>query len=166
MLNKKMVKDILLEVESGCYNYEKYLQEVVDIVLNNNSSDIKYLIARESVNGWLTLYKYSESDYIEWLCDNYYIDNEDIEELINNYEVVREYVQKNYIDYYVENNILNFINIRKFKNMLYNNKPLLQLIINNIYTNIRNCKDNEYLIYDYNLNKKLYYELKKVQAEV
>lgn len=162
MLNKKIVKSILLEVESCCYNYEKYLQEVIDIVFNDDNN-IKYIIARESDNGYLTLYKYNESDYILWLYNNYIIDDTDINDLINNYEVVLEYVRKNYIDYYVEDSILNFINIRKFRKELYNNKSLLQQVINNIYTNIRNYKDNEYLIYYYNLNKKLYHELKKIQ---
>lgn len=166
MLNKKTVKNILLEVESCCYNYEKYLQEVVDIVLNDNGDDIKYLIARESDNGYLTLYKYSESDFISWLYNSYYINDGDINDLINNYEVMREYVQKNYIDYYIEEDITNFINISKFRKMLYNNKFLLQQVINSIYTNIRNYKDNKYLIYEYNLNKKLYHELKRIQVEV
>lgn len=163
MLNKKTIKDILLEIESCCYNYEKYLQEVISEILNNDNNDMKYIIARESDNG-LTLYKYSESEYISWLYNSLFIDDDDdINDLINNYEIILEYVKKNYIDYYIEDNILNFINIKKFRNMLYNNKTLLQEVINNIYTNIRNCENNDYLIYDYNLNKKLYHELKKIQ---
>jgi len=166
MLDKKIVKNILLEVESSCYNYEKYLQEVVNEALNNNSNDVKYLIVRENDNGYLTLYKYSESDYIEWLYDNYDMYDIYIYDLFRRYGILLEYVQKNYIDYYIEDNITNFINISKFRNMLYNNKSLLQKVINHIYTNMRNCKDNNYLIYEYNLNKKLYHELKEIQMEV
>ena len=165
MLDKKTVKNILLEVESSCYNYEKYLQEIVSGALNNNSNDIKYLIVRENDNGYLTLYKYSESDFISWLYLNG-ANNMNINDLISIYEIMAGYAQNNYIDYYIEDNITNFINISKFRNMLYNNKSLLQKVINNIYTNICNCKDNNYLIYEYNLNKKLYHELKKIQMEV
>ena len=165
MLDKKMVKNILLEVEASCYNYEKYLQEVVSKVLNDKNNDVKYLITRENDNSYLTLYKYSESAFVAWLYNNCYINNEDVNGLIDNYEIVREYVQKNYIDYYIENNILNFINIGKFKKELYNNKLLLQEVINDIAANVRNYSNNKYLIYEYNLNKKLYNELKKMQME-
>ena len=162
MLDKKTVKSVLLEVEISCYNYEKYLQEIVDIVFNDNNNDIKYIITRE--NSYLCLYKYSESDYISWLYDN--IDNlQDLNELKNNYSIVREYIQKNYIDYYIKNNILNFINVKKFRKKIYNNKSLLQLVINNIYTNVRNYANDNCLTYEYNLNKKLYHELEKIQAE-
>jgi len=163
MLNKKIIENILLEVEESCYNYEKYLQEIIEEVLNDKSSDIKYLIARENNNGYLTLYKYSESDYISWMYDNCYIDDADVNDLINNYEVMLECIRKNYIDYYIEENILNFINITKFRKELYNNKSLLQKVINDIYTNIRNYADNDYLTSEYNLNEKLYHELKKIQ---
>lgn len=159
MLDKKTIKNILLEVEASCYNYERYLQEVIDIVLNDNGNDIKYLITRENDNGYLTLYKYSESDFISWL----YIDDTDINNLINNYEVILEYVQKNYIDYYIEEDITNFINISKFRKMLYNNKnSILNIVLNKISQNIRNYANNEYLINEYNLNKKLYKELIKI----
>lgn len=161
MLNKKTIKSILLEIEASYYNYEEYLQEVISEILNNNNSDVKYIIA--SKNNYLHLYKYSESDYITWLYNNCIIDDTDINDLINNYRVVLEYVQKNYLDYYVENSILNFINAKKFRRLLYNDKPLLQQVINTIYTNIRNYKDNKYLTYYYNLNKELYHELKKIQ---
>ncbi len=62
MLNKKTIKNILLEVEYSYYNYEKYLNEVTERVLNKKNSDVKYLIARE--NNYLVLYKYNQSDYI------------------------------------------------------------------------------------------------------
>lgn len=160
MLNKKTVKNILLEVESAYYNYEKYLNEVIKSILDKK--DIKYLIARE--NNYLTLYKYSESDYMLWLYMNYDIYEEEKEELINSYSIIHEYVQKHYIEYYTEENILNFINISKFRNMLYNNKKgILTATLNSIYANIRNCANNKYLINEYNLNKKLYHELKKIQ---
>lgn len=163
MLDKKIVRNILLEVEESCRNYAKYLQEVVDIVLNDNSNDIKYLITKE--NDKLTLYKYSESDFLNWLCCEFDAIDTDINDLFHNYGLKLEYtqVQKKYIDYYIEENILNFINVRKFRKKLYNDKFLLQQIINDLYVNIRNYQDNEYLIYEYNLNKKLYHELKKIQ---
>lgn len=163
MLDKKTVKNILFEVEASCYNYEKYLQEVINIVLNDNNSDIKYIIARENNYNNLTLYKYSESDYITWLYDCFDINNADINDLVSNYFIIINYVQKGYIDYYIENNILNFINIKKFRRKLYNNKSLLQEVANDIFTNIRNYSDNEYLISEYNLNKKLYSELIKIE---
>jgi len=171
MLNKKTIKNILLEVESCCYNYEEYLQEVISEVLNDSASDIKYIIARENDNGYLTLYKYNESDYIEWLynefCYEFNTYNDiNIDALINNYGMVRGYAQKNFIDYYIENDILNFINVRKFRKKLYNNKSLLYKIINNIRINVQNYADNDYLTSAYNLNKKLYHELKKIQSEV
>ena len=164
MLDKKTVKSVLLEVEISCYNYEKYLQEIVDIVFNDNNNDIKYIITRE--NSYLCLYKYSASDYMLWLYDN--IDNlQDLNELKNNYGFLLEYtqVQKNYFNYYAKNNILNFINVKKFRKKIYNNKSLLQLVINNIYTNVRNYANDNCLTYEYNLNKKLYHELEKIQAE-
>ena len=163
MLNKKTIENILLEVEESCYNYEKYLQEIIEEVLNDKSSDIKYLIARENNNGYLTLYKYSESDFIEWLCNNCDIYNIDINDLFHSYGTLLEYVQKKYIDYYIEENLLNFINITKFRKELYNNKSLLQKVINDIYINVRNYADNDYLTSEYNLNEKLYHELKKIQ---
>ena len=165
MLNKKIIKYSLLEVEMSCYNHEKYLQEIVDIVFNDNNNDIKYLITRE--NSYLCLYKYSESDYISWLQSTSYINNIDINDLVHNYVFLLEYtqVQKNYFNYYAENNILNFINVKKFRKKIYNNKSLLQLVINNIYTNVRNYANDNCLIYGYNLNKKLYHELEKIQAE-
>lgn len=163
MLDKKTVKNILFEVEASCYNYEKYLQEVINIVLNDNNGDIKYIIARENNYNNLTLYKYSESDYITWLYDCFDINNADINDLVSNYFIIINYVQKGYIDYYIENNILNFINIKKFRRKLYNNKSLLQEVANDIFTNIRNYSDNEYLISEYNLNKKLYSELIKIE---
>lgn len=160
MLNKKEIELILLEVEAGCYNYEKYLNEVITRILNKKN--IKYLIARENENGYLTLYKYSQSDYIQWLYDEY--DAYDVSELKNNYSMIYEYVKQNYIDYYVEENILNFINISKFRNMLYNNgKGILNITLNSIYVNMRNYANNKYLINEYNLNKKLYHGLKKIQ---
>lgn len=163
MLDKKTVKNILLEIEASCYNYERYLQQIVDIVFNDNDNDVKYIIARENNYNNLTLYKYSESDYITWLYDCFDINNADINDLVKHYEIVLNYVQKGYIDYYVENNILNFINIKKFRRKLYNNKSLLQEVANDIFTNIRNYSDNEYLISEYNLNKKLYSELIKIE---
>ena len=165
MLEKKTIKNILLEVEASNYNYEKYLQDIINEVLNDNNSDIKYIIARENNYDYLCLYKYNVNDYILWLYDN---DAEDVEisDLINNYEIILEYVQKNYIDYYIEENITNFINIKKFRNMLYNNKLLLQEVANDIFTNIRNYSNNDYLIHEYNLNKKLYQALKRIQTEV
>lgn len=164
MLNKKTIKSILLEIEASYYNYEEYLQEVISEILNNNNSDVKYIIA--SKNNYLHLYKYSGSDYITWLYNNCIIDDTDINDLINNYGVVLEYVQKNYLDYYVENSILNFINAKKFRRLLYNDKPLLQQVINTIYTNIRNYADNEYLMHEYNLNKELYKKLIKIKKEL
>lgn len=161
MLDKKIVKDILLEVEASCCHYEKYLQEVINIFFNDNNSDIKYIIAREY--NYLHLYKYSESDYIAWLYDNFYIDDTDVNDLVGNYAIILEYVQKEYIDYYVENNILNFINIKKFRKGLYNNNLLLKEVINDIFTNVRNYSNNEYLINEYNLNKKLYEKLIKIK---
>ena len=113
MLNKKTVKNILLEVEANCYHYEEYLQEIVNIVLNENNKDVKYIITREKNYNYLHLYKYSESDYITWLYNNYNnIDN--LRELKNNYSIIREYIQKNYIDYYIEENITNFLTLIKF----------------------------------------------------
>ena len=161
MLKKRTIKNILLEVEASCCNYEEYLQEIIDIVFNDNNNDVKYIIARENNYNCLCLYKYSEKGYISWLCNDYNI--EDLSELKNNYSFVYEYVQKNYIDYYIEKDITNFISISKFRNMLYNNKMLLQQVINNIFTNLRNCKDNKYLTNGYNLNKKLYHELLKIK---
>lgn len=164
MLNKKNIKLILSEIEAGCYNYERYLNDVITRILNKKN--IKYLIVRESENGYLTLYKYSQSNYIEWLYNNY-----DIEDSLNtfkdDYYIIYEYVQQNYIDYFVEECILNFINISKFENMLYNNeKGILNIVLSSIYVNIRNYANNKYLINEYNLNKKLYHELKKIQKEV
>ena len=164
MLDKKTIKNILLEVEASCYNHEKYLQEVIDEVLNDNNGDIKYIIARDYSYNCLCLYKYSASDFILWLYDNG-AENTEISDLINNYEVVIEYVKKKYIDHYIKNNILNFINVKKFRKELYNNQSLLQEVINDIFTNIRNYSNNDYLIHEYNLNKKLYQALKKVQAD-
>ena len=163
MLNKKEVKLILLEVEASYINYEKYLNDVIIRLLNKD--DIKYLIARE--NDYLTLYKYNQSDYIEWLYDYYDIDNSQIlNELKNNYATIYEYVQQNYIDYFVEENILNFINISKFRNMLYKNKKsILSITLNSIVQNVRNYANNEYLIKEYNLNKKLYQELLNIKRE-
>lgn len=163
MLNKKEIELILLEVEAGCFNYEKYLNDVVKRILNKK--DIKYLITRE--NDYLTLYQYSQSDYIEWLYNNYDIDDSQIlNELTNNYSIICEYVQQNYIDYFVEENILNFINISKFRNMLYKNKKsILNITLNSIAQNIRNYADNEYLIKEYNLNKKLYKKLLDIKRE-
>jgi hypothetical protein len=46
MLDKKIVKNILLEVEASCYNYEKYLNEVVKLILDKK--DVKYLITRKN----------------------------------------------------------------------------------------------------------------------
>jgi hypothetical protein len=166
MLDKKIVKNILLEVEAGYYNYEKYLNEVVARVLNKDKEDVKYLIARE--NEYLTLYKYSESDYIQWLYESCDYDIYDIyiKELKNNYDTIYEYVKGNYIDYYVEEDITNFINISKFRNMLYKNeKGILNITLNTIYTNVRNYANNEYLIKEYNLNKELYHVLKMIQKE-
>lgn len=157
MLNKKTIKNILLEVEASCYNYEKYLNELIKLILDKE--DIKYLIARE--NDYLILYKYSEDEYIQWLYDKYDVYDED--DVYDNYSLLCEYANQNYIEYYVEENILNFINISKFRNMLYNNEKILNIILNNIYGNIRNYANNKYLVYEYNLNKKLYHELKKIQ---
>jgi hypothetical protein len=160
MLDKKIVKNILLEVEASCYNYEKYLNEVVKLILDKK--DVKYLITRK--NEYLTLYSYNESNYLQWLYENYDIYEGEEEELLNNYYMIHEYVKQNYIDYYVEDNITNFINISKFRNMLYKNKKgILNIVLNSIYTNIRNYANNEYLISEYNLNKKLYHALKKIQ---
>jgi hypothetical protein len=160
MLNKKIVKNILLEVEAGYYNYEKYLNEVVERVLNNK--DFKYLIARE--NNYLVLYKYDEDNYLQWLYENYDFNNKLLSALSVKYDTIYKYVQQNYIEYYVEEDILNFINISKFRNMLYKNKKgILNIVLNSIYTNIRNYANNEYLISEYNLNKKLYHALKKIQ---
>ena len=164
MLDKKTVKNILLEIEASCYNYEEYLQEIIDIVFNDNNNDVKYIIARENNYNCLCLYKYSEKGYISWLCNDYNI--EDLSELKNNYSFVYEYVQKNYIDYYIEEDITNFISIKKFRNMLYNNNLLLQEVAKDIFTNIRNYSNNDYLIHEYNLNKKLYQALKRIQTEV
>lgn len=153
MLNKKEIELILLEVEAGYFNYEKYLNEVIKLILDKE--DIKYLIAREKNYNYLTLYKYSESDYIQWLYDEYDVYDE-LSELKNNYSMIYEYVKQNYIDYYIEENILNFINISKFRNMLYNNeKGILSITLNSIAQNIRNYQNNEYLIKEYNLNKKV-----------
>jgi hypothetical protein len=166
MLDKKIVKNILLEVEAGYYNYEKYLNEVVERVLNKDKEDVKYLIARENNYNYLTLYSYSECDYIQWLYDNYdfYDEYDEISTLKNNYSMIYEYVKQNYIEYYAEENILNFINVSKFRKMLYKNeKGILNITLNTIYLNIRNYSNNEYLVNEYNLNKKLYSELKKIQ---
>lgn len=164
MLNKKTVKNILLEVEASCYNYEKYLNEIIKLILDKKE-DIKYLISEE--NSYLTLYKYSESDYILWLYKNYDIYEEEEEELKDNYSMIYEYVKENYIEYYVEENILNFINVSKFRKILYKNKnDILNITLDYIYRNIRNYANNKYLINEYNLNKKLYHELKKIQKEV
>lgn len=162
MLNKKIVKNILLEVEASCYNYEKYLNEIIECVLNKDKEDIKYLIARE--NNYLTLYKYRESDYMQWLYNEYDVYEEESSELENNYSMIYEYVKENHIEYYVEENILNFINISKFRNMLYSNeKSVLNITLNSIYVNIGNYQNNEYLIKEYNLNKKLYKELLNIK---
>ena len=88
-------------------------------------------------------------------------------ELKNNYSTIYEYIQNNYIDYFVEENITNFINISKFKNMLYNNeKSILNITLNSINQNISNYANNEYLVNEYNLNKELYSELKKIQRGI
>lgn len=166
MLNKKIVKNILLEVEASCYHYEKYLNEVIKLILDKEN--IKYLITRENnYNYFLTLYKYSESDYIQWLYDEYYIyEEKELSEVKNNYSMIYEYVKQNYIECYVEESILNFINISKFRKMLYNNeKSVLNITLNSIYVNIRNYANNKYLINEYNLNKKLYHELEKIQKK-
>ena len=164
MLNKKVIKKILLEVEASYFNYEEYLNDVIIRLLNKD--DIKYLIAREGENGYLTLYKYSQSDYIKWLYDYYDIDNSQIlNELKNNYATIYEYVQQNYIDYFVEEDILNFINVSKFRKALYNNKDVLNSTLNSIVQNIQNYSNNEYLIREYNLNKKLYKELLNIKRE-
>jgi hypothetical protein len=160
MLDKKMVKKILLEVEASCYDYNKYLNTVIKLILDKK--DVKYLIAEE--NSYLTLYKYSEKDYIQWLYDIYDICDNELSELENNYFMIYNYVQKNYIEYYVEENITNFINTSKFRNMLYENKKgILDITLNSIALNIRNYANNKYLINEYNLNKKLYFELKKIK---
>lgn len=161
MLNKKTVKNILLEVESAYYHYEKYLNEIIKLILDKE--DVKYLIARE--NGYLTLYKYSQSNYMLWLYENYDIYEEEEEELENNYSMIYEYVKENYIDYYIEENILNFINVSKIRKMLYKNKNVLNIILNSIYTNICNYANNEYLIKEYNLNKKMYKELLNIKRK-
>ena len=162
MLNKKVIKKILLEVEASYFNYEEYLNDVITRLLNKD--DIKYLIARE--NDYLTLYKYNQSDYIEWLYDYYDIDNSQIlNELKNNYATIYEYVQQNYIDYFVEEDISNFINVSKFRKALYNNKDVLSITLNSISQNVRNYANNEYLIKEYNLNKKLYQELLNIKRE-
>lgn len=163
MLNKKEIKLILLEVGASCYNYEKYLNEVIKPILDKEN--IKYLIIREKYN-YLTLYKYSQSDYIQWLYDEYDAYDE-LSELKNNYSMIYEYVKQDYIDYYEEKNILNFINFSKFRNMLYNNeKGILNITLNSIYVNIRNYANNKYFIKEYNLNKKLYEELLNIKREV
>ena len=59
---------------------------------------------------------------------------------------------------------MNFINVKKFRKKLYKNKSLLQEVINDIFTNIRNYENNKYLINEYNLNKKLYRELIKIKS--
>jgi hypothetical protein len=162
MLDKKMVKKILLEVEASCYDYNKYLNTVIKLILDKK--DVKYLIAEE--NSYLTLYKYSEVDYIQWLYESYNYDIYDIyiKELKNNHSTIYEYVKENYIDYYVEENIANFINVSKFRNMLEKNKKnILDITLNSISQNIRNYANNKYLIKEYNLNKKLYFELKKIK---
>jgi hypothetical protein len=160
MLDKKMVKKILLEVEASCYDYDKYLNTVIKLILDKK--DVKYLIAEE--NSYLTLYKYRESDYIQWLYDIYDIDDNELSELENNYFMIYEYVKKNYIEYYTEENIINFINVSKFRNMLHKNKKgILDITLNSIALNIRNYANNKYLIKEYNLNKKLYFELKKIK---
>ena len=163
MLNEKVIKKILLEVEASYFNYEEYLNDVITRLLNKD--DIKFLIARE--NDYLTLYKYSQLDYIKWLYDYYDIDDlQTLNELKNNYSMIYEYVQQNYIDYFVEENILNFINISKFRNMLYKNKKsILNITLNSITQNVRNYANNEYLIKEYNLNKKLYQELLNIKRE-
>lgn len=162
MLNKKIVKNILLEVEAGYYNYERYLNDVITRILNKKN--IKYLIASE--NGYLTLYKYSQSDYIEWLYNNYDIDDS-LNTFKDDYYIIYEYVQQNYIDYFVEECILNFINISKFENMLYNNeKGILTITLNLIAQNVRNYQDNKYLIKEYNLNKKLYKKLLNIKKRM
>jgi hypothetical protein len=162
MLNKKTIKDILLEVEAGYYNYEKYLNEIIERVLNNK--DFKYLIARE--NNYLVLYKYDEDNYLQWLYENYDFNNKLLSALSVKYDTIYKYVQQNYIEYYVEEDILNFINISKFRNMLYKNeKGILNITLNTIYTNVRNYANNEYLIKEYNLNKELYHVLKMIQKE-
>lgn len=164
MLNKKEIELILLEVEASYYNYERYLNEVIKLILDKE--DIKYLIIREKNYNYLTLFVYSESDYIQWLYDEYDAYDE-LSELKNNYSMIYEYVKQNYIDYYVEENILNFINISKFRNMLYNNeKGILNITLNSIYVNIRNYANNKYFIKEYNLNKKLYEELLNIKREV
>ena len=164
MLNEKVIKKILLEVEASYFNYEEYLNDVITRLLNKD--DIKYLIAREGENGYLTLYKYSQSDYIKWLYDYYDIDNSQIlNELKNNYSTIYEYVQQNYIDYFAEEDISNFINVSKFRKALYNNKDVLNSTLNSITQNVRNYANNEYLIKEYNLNKKLYQELLNIKRE-
>lgn len=169
MLNKKTIEILLLEIEASCYNYEEYLNEIInEILINKKGGDIKYLIARENNYNYLTLYKYSQSDYEMWLIDNYAISNVDnfISELEYNnysYDYIYNYVQQNYIDYYVEENILNFVNVTKFRKELYNNNSLLQKIKSNIITNIQNYSNNKYLINEYNLNKKLYKELLNIE---
>jgi hypothetical protein len=105
-------------------------------------------------------------DYIQWLYESYNYDIYDIyiKELKNNYSTIYEYVKENYIDYYVEENIANFINVSKFRNMLEKNKKnILDITLNSISQNIRNYANNKYLIKEYNLNKKLYFELKKIK---
>jgi hypothetical protein len=78
--------------------------------------------------------------------------------------MIYEYVKQNYIEYYAEENILNFINVSKFRKMLYKNeKGILNITLNTIYTNVRNYSNNKYLINEYNLNKELYHKLKKIQ---
>lgn len=155
MLNKKTIEILLLEIEAYCYNYEKYLNEIInEVLINKKSSDIKYIIARE--NNYLVLYKYSQSDYEMWLIDNN-VDNN------YSYDYIYNYVQQNYIDYYVEENFLNFINVTKFRKMLYNNKDILSIALNLIRQNIENYANNEYLINEYNLNKKLYKELLNIE---
>lgn len=163
MLNKKITKNILLEVESSYYNYEKYLNDIIKRVLDKKY--IKYLIVRE--NEYLTLYKYNENDYIQWLYENYDINIYELSELKNNYSCIYDYVQQNFLDYYVEENIVNFINITKFRKMLYTNKKsILSITLNSIYQNINNYANNKYLINEYNVNKRLYEELLNIKKEV
>lgn len=165
MLNKKEIELILLEVEASYYNYERYLNEVIKLILDKEEEDTKYLIIREKNYNYLTLYKYNESDYIQWLYDEYNAYDE-LSELKNNYSMIYEYVKQDYINYYEEKNILNFINFSKFRNMLYNNeKGILNITLNSIYVNIRNYANNKYFIKEYNLNKKLYKELLNIKKK-
>ncbi len=97
------------------------------------------------------------------IYNNYDIDASEIK---NNYSMIYDFVQQNYIDYYVEENILNFINVTRFRKMLYNEKDILHLALNSISQNVRNYANNKYLINEYNLNKKLYKELLNIKKEV